>query len=575
MKALFSKFSTRPNFLFWFSVITIITLAAVLRFYKIGQLPAGMTWDEAAIGYNGYAVVTTRRDEWLHFLPISFQSFGDYKAPLAIYLNGIFTTLLGLQLWVVRLPFVLSGVMAVALMMMLTHLIFIQFESKKVAQSWSLAAGFLVALSPWHLHFSRVGFESGLATTQLLLGVTCFIFAWKKLDSQLKSWWQFWRVKSKTQFWPTTFWYLLGVSFFVTSMYTYHSAKIVAPLLGLSLAWIYRTQIKRNILLFMSGVLWSAILLLPMLYDTLFGPGAERLEQTSIFTRGMPPLQVVSVWIQNFGWHLSPQFLVMGATDNLRHSTGSWGVFLPSTFLIFILGLLSIFTVVWRNIKNRTPITLPKSPFTTWLRFAVLWIAIGILPASIGFEVPHPNRALLSFPGFLIFTLLISYLLLEFIKKTSLNSTIKGSHGEKNLVIKSLVGSWILLHSIFFIGYWQHYLSSYQVKAADPFKAGYLEAIQWAVEMEQTHPELEKIIISDLPGQPYIYTLFARGTSPIAYHGGSLVLYEFKDVTVGDYQRSKAIVVGTAADRDLPTHQADKLIYGPDGELLFQLFYRP
>ncbi|NCQ11990.1 MAG: hypothetical protein GW809_07600, partial [Bacteroidetes bacterium] len=89
---------------YWFLVLSILVLSIFLRFYKLGTVPHGMTWDEAAIGYNGFAIFNTRRDEWLQRLPVSFQSFGDYKAPLAIYLNGIFTYLFGLNLFAVRLP---------------------------------------------------------------------------------------------------------------------------------------------------------------------------------------------------------------------------------------------------------------------------------------------------------------------------------------------------------------------------------------------------------------------------------------------------------------------------------------
>jgi 4-amino-4-deoxy-L-arabinose transferase-like glycosyltransferase len=98
-------------------LIIVITLlcAAGIRLYQLGVVPHGFTWDEAAIGYNGYAVVTTRRDEWLERLPVSFRSFGDYKAPLAIYINGVFTVPLGLNPLIVRLPFALAGVASVAI----------------------------------------------------------------------------------------------------------------------------------------------------------------------------------------------------------------------------------------------------------------------------------------------------------------------------------------------------------------------------------------------------------------------------------------------------------------------------
>ena len=133
------------------SILAILFLATVLRFYKLGAVPHGMTWDEAAIGYNGYAIFKTRRDEWLFKLPTSFRSFGDYKAPLAIYLNGLFTFFGGMNLWAVRLPFAIAGVLAVVGMMLLTNQL---FKNKQLA----LLAGLLMTLSPWHLHFSRIGF---------------------------------------------------------------------------------------------------------------------------------------------------------------------------------------------------------------------------------------------------------------------------------------------------------------------------------------------------------------------------------------------------------------------------------
>ena len=52
-------------------IIVILIFASYIRFYKLAQVPAGMTWDEAAIGYNGFSIWKVRRDEWLHFLPIS------------------------------------------------------------------------------------------------------------------------------------------------------------------------------------------------------------------------------------------------------------------------------------------------------------------------------------------------------------------------------------------------------------------------------------------------------------------------------------------------------------------------
>ena len=100
---------TNLDKLFLVASIFVVLVGVFFRSISLGSIPSGMTWDEAAIGYNGFAIWQTHRDEWLELMPTSFRSFGDYKAPLAIYLNGLFTAVLGMKLWVVRLPFVLAS----------------------------------------------------------------------------------------------------------------------------------------------------------------------------------------------------------------------------------------------------------------------------------------------------------------------------------------------------------------------------------------------------------------------------------------------------------------------------------
>ena len=129
-------------------LLLVLALASLLRFYQLGQVPHGMTVDEAAIGYNGYAIFTTGYDEWLQKKPVSFRSFGDYKAPLAIYLNGPFTYFLGSQLWVVRLPFAIAGVLAVLGFYFLCRECFFQHKDREIL---ALLGAFLLAISPWHL----------------------------------------------------------------------------------------------------------------------------------------------------------------------------------------------------------------------------------------------------------------------------------------------------------------------------------------------------------------------------------------------------------------------------------------
>jgi len=530
--------------------LALVFLAVGLIFWQLGVVPRGMTVDEAAIGYNGYAVLTTRRDEWLHKLPISFRSFGDYKAPLAIYLNGFFTYSLGMELWVVRLPFAVAGVLSVVMMIKLLQRL---YSLNHPLSSWSgwtpataaLVGGGILVTTPWFLHYVRTGFESGLALFFLLVGIFTLTFL---LDSAHKKY--TWVVA------------LITSSALVASMYTYHSAKVVAPLMALALVVIhYQAAIKRKAFFFLTAGL-SAFFLLPLVIDQLLGEGGQRFQQTTIFGKSESEASILLQLLTNLAAHLDPRFLMGGLTTTLRHGDGQWGVLLPVVFGFWILGLVSFF--FWR--KNHGTQKL------WWVGF--IWTVIGLAPAVVGSEVPHSNRALLALPGFIITSLLGLEFLGTRLQYWRLNRKIKGSHGEKNMILKTVIGTLFLLHLFFFVTYLHHYYTDFAQTSAPDYKEGYLEVYNFIVPYEKgtNGYQTDKILFTNEYGQPYIYALFVRQTNPIYYQGGSLIKYEFTDfLHTSDLDRPHTIVVTAPAD-GLPIERATKVIKGSDGQPRFLIY---
>lgn len=520
------KISLSKKTYLW-SVLLILLLATVLRFYKLGAIPHGMTWDEAAIGYNGYAIFTTRRDEWLKRLPISFWSFGDYKAPLAIYLNGFFTFIFGMNLFGVRFPFTVAAVLVVlGFMLWLKELFKDEFKWKiEKARFWSVVGGIFLTLSPWHLHYSRAGFESGMSMSFLIWG----LFFWQK----------FWSSLSKKK----NYWLFLFVVSWVASIYTYHSAKIAVPLMGLLLVWQKRDKLKEVFGKFISPAILGLIGLGPFIYDSFFGKGLERAG-TLIFSQGYSFSELVSVVFNQTLTHLLPQFLFFGQTTTLRHGDGKWGVLFLTTGL---LCLLALFDWIRKNNK-RTGLALGL-------------ILIGLIPAIIGTEAPHSNRALLALPGFLLLAV-IGF--------------------EKLLMLRPKEKIWTLFlfglaHLVLFTGYTNNYYKNFSKVSANDFQDGYLEAFNYIIPYEKGidgKPSVDKIVFSSDYGQPYIYALFSRKTNPIWYQGGSLIKYEFKEeVTIGDLERENTIVVASNEDDLLSKNdKANKIIYGSDGEPRFRIY---
>jgi hypothetical protein len=521
------------------SILTIVFIASFIRLYKLGEVPHGMTWDEAAIGYNGYAIFTTRRDEWLIKLPVSFQSFGDYKAPLSIYLNGVFTYLFGLNLFAVRLPFALFAVLAVLGIIFLTQEV---FEKNKFGKYYALFAGFILTLSPWHIHYSRAGFESGMALSFLIWAIYFLVRSIKVNFKQLMP-------------------LLISVLLFVAAIYTYHSAKVTVPLIGLAVLILFSKRIFSNVRQLIIPVLVFLGLLIPFIKDSLLGGGLTRAGVT-IFSSNLSIFNKLIYVAKSFGMHLSPDFLLRGATTTFRHSTGYLSVMYITTFFLVTAGVISLLRHKYFSEEFKIQI------------FFFLLVLAGILPAAIALEIPHSNRALLALPGFILLAIYGFDYLISLLDNSKINKHVFGTHKENNIIVKSFVGSVIALQIIFAISYLNNYFTVFAKTSTEAFNDGYIEAFEVAQKYEKglgVEP-VDRIIFTSKYGQPYIYALFVRKTNPIWYRGGSLAKYEFYDkMTINDLNRSNALIVGSGTD-DLPIEKADYIIYGADGSVRFQIY---
>jgi len=254
-------------------LILVLLLAALLRLLFLGEYPAGLNADEAALGYNAYSLIQTGADEHGVSWPLVFRSFDDYKPPLYVYIVLPFVYLFGLTPFVVRLPSALLGIATVYLTYLLVNQLFPKQElavgGKKLRLS--LLTAFLLAISPWHLHFSRGAWEVNVALFFLTLGLYAFF---KALNSPR--------------------FYILSALSFVASLYTYHSIRIIAPLLLLVLVILHHKQLLTQLKNSASrGFLLVAFILglfltLPLASQMLSKEGQSRFSGVSIFADSGP-----------------------------------------------------------------------------------------------------------------------------------------------------------------------------------------------------------------------------------------------------------------------------------------------
>lgn len=151
-----------------FFLITIILAASILRLWHLGQVPVSMSDDEIRLAENAFSISRTAKDIKGNFLPLAFEVDNYAFNPTPIYITSVFVRFLGLNMFTVRLPFALAGILSVLLLYGIT---FILTKNKIISLLSSLA----LSLSVWHIQISRIAYEGGYALFFFLLGIFIFL----------------------------------------------------------------------------------------------------------------------------------------------------------------------------------------------------------------------------------------------------------------------------------------------------------------------------------------------------------------------------------------------------------------
>ena len=229
-------------------LILIILVASFLRVYRLDYLE--LFGDELDAGYQSYSLLMTGRDYKGQFLPTYVHSFSEWRAPGLMYAMAPFIKIFGLDEWGVRLCPVFFGVLGIIGFYFLLKKIGI----KKNVCLWSI---FMLSINPWHIQYSRTGFELTLLSSLILWG-TYFLVKGIKLN------------KCK--------WLLISGILFSAGLYTYSTANIYVPLIALVTLIIFKAKKKQFLMLLFTGLIFSS----PIVFQIIFGHAADRFGTLSI-----------------------------------------------------------------------------------------------------------------------------------------------------------------------------------------------------------------------------------------------------------------------------------------------------
>ncbi|OGD63403.1 hypothetical protein A2160_02915 [Candidatus Beckwithbacteria bacterium RBG_13_42_9] len=456
----------------------IFLLGVFWRFFLLGSNPPSLYWDEVAIGLDGYSLATTGKDinGFSPFQPI-FLSYGDYKAPVYIWLAVLPIKLLGLTLLAVRLPAAILGSILPILVWLLGRqlLFFLDPEEQKRFSSWPAWAALVTALNPWTIEFSRIGFESGVSLVWLTLSLWLFLKA----------------VKDKLWF------LILSALAALVSVYTYFSVRIIWPFLLVGWGVIFAKKLWEEKLMVIVSLVLGAVLLIPLFTSPFYQlsqqyrlstpnlsqPESEIKQSVSYLQKDQNFFISSSVhhrywfigrqFLENYFSHFSVPFLFLNGDSNLRQHSGWGGELLVISLPFFLIGV-GLLLKYWPSKLSQ---------------FILLSLLVFPLAASIPQEIPHASRAI--------------YLVLPMILITGWGL----SWFTRLLVRQKLVKVLVILGFSLNLGLWTHdYIVHYPIRSSQAWIWPYW---QMAELVKQNHLNWQIEAVSEKYWQPQLYLLWS------------------------------------------------------------------
>lgn len=452
-------------------LILILTLATILRIWRLDSVPVSLFGDELDVGYHAYSLSKTGKDYTGNMAIFYLNSLADKKAPLYSYLAVPTVGIFGISPLGIRLPAAFFGVLGILFFYLVVEL---WSKNKKIA----LLGAFLLTFSPWHIHYSRWGFEGTLMLFLFLMGFYSFL-----------------RSFTNNKF------IVISVFAFSLTPYTYHSAKAFLPLILTAIVIIWWKEIKeisKKCLLAASVIL--LVLIGSLAIDSIFGTSAERLGSLSIFNdpknvgeigfdrvRDMQMGEgysrlfhnkatlLFSKITNNYLESFSTQFLFIRGDINLRHSILQNGEFYKYQFFLLILGLI-FFTIKPMSKKYKA--------------FISAWVILAPLPSIITTSGGnHASRLLFLILPLVFFIALGVYHGYFYL-------------GERLRKIYVFIFGAIFIAS--FILYQHNYWVHYPWDSQKWWQAGFKEAIQTAVLEGKKY---DQVIISQADEPALIFFL--------------------------------------------------------------------
>lgn len=461
-----------------FSALIIVFIAICTRLYKLDQVPSGFHDDEASFFINSIALKHTEADEDGRKWPLFLQSIVDPKPALFSYIQIPFLFVFGETVFAARLTSSFLGIISLLLFdILLTRL--------KIGRNTRLLILLFCSLSPWHIVLSRSTHEVILSLVFCLLGLILLsdILLYKK----------------------RTLLYYLGLFIvYLLASYSYHSAKIILPLLSMSFIFIhaFNKSIKEwklcfalialttlpTLILLANPASWNRYQSINIFSET--GPLAILSDQIAVGTGHAPAFllralhnKVVNyglAFASNYFHHFTADYFIFSGGQPDRYVIPNQGLLYHGELLLLLLGIMYAF----------------RYDFSPVNKYMLTWIVIPpLIPALTFLEIPSMIRpAIMIFPIYYFIGLSVSRIIHFFGKQRALFLT-----------------GYVLLYCFEITYFWHQY--SVQQTYSKPWFRNWADQ-QLTKYIKTVSSEYKSFYIGKASGRPYLHFVTA-GLIPI------------------------------------------------------------
>lgn len=474
----------KKNLLIWIILGIILVFSLFLRVYNLSSVPSGFHIDEASLGYNGYSLLLTGKDENNHKLPLYIDMFGDQRPSGYHYLTILPVKFLGLNEFATRLPGAMFGSLIILSFFFLAQTLFKQ-------RLISLISAFLISIAPWSVVLGRASAETIVALFFIITGYAVFIVGFKK---------------------KKVAYFFAGAVIVALSFFFYHSPRVFVPLLFLfSLVYLYPLW-KSFKLSLKASLMLSLILLSFVSFALVFliTGGVGRFTQVNIFKAPEVRLVMEEQIREDGSMNISIPATRLFHNKVINYSNAlisNYFEYFSGNFL-FIQGGLP----VWYKVPSMGLIYLIEFPFIVlgvfYLLFSkdklhklpLIWLLLAPITASITVDdIPNVQRAIVMFP---MLELIAAYGIVRFLERFS---------QIKYKIIFSVV-------AVLFVYNFSYFIHQYFIQAQIHRNWYRYEGFAKMMEIvKKDYSNSDKIVVSKSFGGIYPLVLFYMQYNPDTY----------------------------------------------------------